>query len=597
MPALDASSPAVEVRDLEREFKGGIRAVDGLDLDVSEGEIYGFLGPNGAGKTTVVRILTTLLRPTGGRALVAGHDVVKDGDAVRRSIGVALQEAAIDPLMTGRELLRMQGALHGLRGREARERAQSLLARVGLTEAGDRRVGGYSGGMRRRLDLALALVHRPLVLFLDEPTTGLDVTSRAALWREVRALNAEGTTVFLTTQYLEEAEQLADRVGIIAKGRLVAEGTPSDLKDRVGQPTVHVEVCDPASAGRARDGALRAGRARAAQREGAHARGAAHGRRHRGDRAGHPGAGRVRRRGRGRRGRGADARRRLRGRDGLAPRGCGRAGAGARGRRRGRMSVLAREGRVVLALGRRALSVQFRRAQLLMPTFVLPLMLLAVITSGTSAAVGLRGFPDVTSYLTFIVPGTIVQGTVLAGLTAGIAMASDIEFGFFDRLLAAPVRRTSLVLGRLWGTMGLGALQATFFLLVALLFGASYPGGPAAAVAVVALAAITAVGMGGIAAAIALRTGSLSLLQSLFPFMFVLLFTAPAFFPQELLNPVLRDVSVYNPLTYVVEGVRALLADDPSLGDPWAGLAAAAGLAVATTVLATLALKERLRTT
>jgi ABC-2 type transport system ATP-binding protein len=246
-------APAVEVRGLVREFKGGIRAVDGLDLEVRDGEIYGFLGPNGAGKTTVVRILTTLLRPTDGTARVAGHDVVKEGDAVRRAIGVALQEAAIDPLMTGRELLRMQGALHGLKTRAARERAGQLLARVGLTEAGDRRVGGYSGGMRRRLDLALALVHRPHVLFLDEPTTGLDPTSRAALWREVRALHEEGTTVFLTTQYLEEAEQLADRVGIIARGNLVAEGTPESLKARVGQPTVHVELADPGSALAARE--------------------------------------------------------------------------------------------------------------------------------------------------------------------------------------------------------------------------------------------------------------------------------------------------------------------------------------------------------
>jgi ABC-2 type transport system ATP-binding protein len=238
------SPHAVEVRDLVREYKGGIRAVDGLDLDVNQGEIYGFLGPNGAGKTTLVRILTTLLRPTSGVCRVAGHDVVKEADLVRRSIGVALQEAAIDPLMTGRELLRMQAALHGLRGKQARERASVLLDRVGLVDAGDRRIGGYSGGMRRRLDLALALVHSPRVLFLDEPTTGLDPTSRAALWREVRNLNDEGTTVFLTTQYLEEAEQLADRVGIIARGRLEAEGTPDALKARVGEPTLHVDLTD-----------------------------------------------------------------------------------------------------------------------------------------------------------------------------------------------------------------------------------------------------------------------------------------------------------------------------------------------------------------
>jgi len=261
------------------------------------------------------------------------------------------------------------------------------------------------------------------------------------------------------------------------------------------------------------------------------------------------------------------------------------------------LSVAAREGRVVLALGRRALSVQFRRAQLLMPTFVLPLVLLAVIASGTSAAQGLPAFPDVTSYLTFVVPGTIVQGTILAGLTAGIALAGDIEFGFFDRLLAAPVRRTSLVLGRLCGTLGLAVLQTSLFLAVALLFGASYPGGPVAVLATIALAAITAVGMGGISAAIALRTGSLSLLQSLFPFMFVLLFTAPAFFPQELLVPALRTVSAYNPLTYIVEAVRGMLSGDEALGSAWAGFVAAFGLAVATTGLATLALKERLRRT
>ncbi len=253
------------------------------------------------------------------------------------------------------------------------------------------------------------------------------------------------------------------------------------------------------------------------------------------------------------------------------------------------------EGRVVVALGRRALSVQFRRAQLLMPTFVLPLFLLAVIASGTSAGQGLPGFPDVESYLTFVVPGTIVQGTILAGLTAGIAMASDIEFGFFDRLLAAPVRRRSLVLGRLFGTFVLSLLQTTFFLVVAFLFGARYPGGVPGVLGAIALASTSAVAMGGVSAAIALRTGSLSLLQSLFPFMFVLLFTAPAFFPQELLAPVLRDISAYNPLTYVVEGVRALLSGDTSLGDPLEGFAAGLVFAAVTTVLATVALRERLR--
>jgi ABC-2 type transport system permease protein len=255
-----------------------------------------------------------------------------------------------------------------------------------------------------------------------------------------------------------------------------------------------------------------------------------------------------------------------------------------------------REAGVVAALGRRALSVQFRRAQLLMPTFVLPLMLLAVIASGTSAAQGLRGFPDIGSYLAFVVPGTIIQGALLAGLTSGAALAGDIEFGFFDRLLAAPVRRTSLVLGRQAGTLGLSVLQTAFFLFVAFLFGAHYPGGIPAVLMTLVLAAITAVGLGGLASAIAIRTGSLSLMQSVFPFVFVLLFTAPAFFPRDLLAPALQDFAPYNPLTYVVEAVRGLLLDDGAIGDPLEGLAAAVLLAVASTGLATLALKDRLRT-
>ncbi|MFL5871264.1 MAG: ATP-binding cassette domain-containing protein [Solirubrobacterales bacterium] len=235
---------AIEVTRLERTFSGGIRAVAGVDIVVEEGEIYAFLGPNGAGKTTTVRMLTTLLRPTGGSARVAGHDVVTEAAEVRRAIGVALQEAALDPLMTGRELIRLQATLHGLPPAEGRARSDALLARVGLSQAADRRVGTYSGGMRRRLDLASALVHQPRVLFLDEPTTGLDPVSRKAIWEEVAALNLEGTTVFLTTQYLEEADQLADRVGIISGGLLVAEGTPASLKAEVGRPHLEIGLVD-----------------------------------------------------------------------------------------------------------------------------------------------------------------------------------------------------------------------------------------------------------------------------------------------------------------------------------------------------------------
>jgi ABC-2 type transport system ATP-binding protein len=239
---------AIRVTGLRREFPGGIAAVDGIDLAVKPGEIYAFLGPNGAGKTTTVRMLTTLLRPTDGSAEVAGFDVEHDAHKVRQSIGVALQEAALDPLMTGRELIVLQATLHSIPPREAKQRAAQLLERVGLTRAGDRRVGTYSGGMRRRLDLAMALVHEPRVLFLDEPTTGLDPQSRRAIWDEVRALNDAGTTVFLTTQYLEEADELADRVGIIHHGRMAAEGTPAALKAGIGRTYLEVAVSGDAEA-------------------------------------------------------------------------------------------------------------------------------------------------------------------------------------------------------------------------------------------------------------------------------------------------------------------------------------------------------------
>jgi ABC-2 type transport system ATP-binding protein len=227
---------------LVRRF-GEVVAVDGVDLTVTDGEVFGFLGPNGAGKSTCVRMLCTLLKPTAGTARVAGYDVVREAAQVRRAIGVALQDAAIDPLMTGRELIRLQAVLHGIPRAQAEKRGAELLDRVGLTAAGDRRVGTYSGGMRRRLDLAISLVHEPDVLFLDEPTTGLDPMSRVALWEEVRRLNTEhGTTVFLTTQYLEEADQLANRIAIIDFGRIVREGEPSRLKADVGSPTLRIEV-------------------------------------------------------------------------------------------------------------------------------------------------------------------------------------------------------------------------------------------------------------------------------------------------------------------------------------------------------------------
>jgi ABC-2 type transport system ATP-binding protein len=242
---------AIEAIDLVRRF-GEVEAVRGVSLQIEEGEIYGFLGPNGAGKSTTVRILTTLLEPTSGSGSVLGHDVVRDQTTVRRLIGVALQEAGLDPKQTGRELLTLQARLYGLRGKLLVQQVHEVTELVGLTDAIDRRIQGYSGGMKRRLDLASSLLHRPRVLFLDEPTTGLDPTSRSLIWDRMRYLRQQfGATIFLTTQYLEEADQLADRVGIIDVGLIVREGTPESLKAEVGADVIDIAV-DDREAGAAR---------------------------------------------------------------------------------------------------------------------------------------------------------------------------------------------------------------------------------------------------------------------------------------------------------------------------------------------------------
>jgi ABC-2 type transport system ATP-binding protein len=235
---------AIAVDGLRKRY-GEIQALDGVSFSVREGEIVGLLGPNGAGKSTTVRVLVTLTHPDEGSATVAGHDVVRESNAVRRVIGYVPQESGVDRRATGRENLLLQGQVHGMSGRALRERVDELLGVVGIADAADRIVEGYSGGMRRRLDVALGLVHRPRVLFLDEPTTGLDPEARVAMWEEVGHLaEQESLTILLTTHYLEEADELADRLAIVSQGKVVVEGTPADLKSRLSGDAVHVELAD-----------------------------------------------------------------------------------------------------------------------------------------------------------------------------------------------------------------------------------------------------------------------------------------------------------------------------------------------------------------
>ena len=488
------SDPAIEVHQLVREFRKGPRAVDGIDLAVQPGEIYGFLGPNGAGKSTTVLMLTTLLPPTSGSASVGGYDIVRQGGQVRETIGAALQEAALDSILTGREHLMLQATLQGIPSRDRKTRAQELLERVGLTEAADRRVGGYSGGMKRRLDLALALMHSPQILFLDEPTTGLDPQSRAALWEEVsRLARDDGMTVFLTTQYLEEADALADRIGIIDQGTIVAEGTPTQLKAEIGSPSVEVAPSDEHDSdtlaellsrfGEPKRGArgrvtvqLPGGETELAEivrlldQNNLHVE----------TLAAPP----------------ALPRRRV-------PREDGPQARGSRRRVTRQTSLIEQVGAVAR---RSAVAVLRQRALIIFP-MLFPLILFAINGSSLSRVTELPGFPT-HSYRAFLLAFPFVQGAMFVSISTGTAIARDVETGFLNRLALTPLRSDAMLFGQLGGAFVLGCVQAVVYLLVGLATGVDFVSGVGGVLVLLALSLSISFAFASLGGLLALRLGT-----------------------------------------------------------------------------------------
>ena len=532
-----------------------------------EVEIYGFLGPNGAGKSTTVRVLCTLLAPTAGRASVAGHDVATEPGQVRLRIGVALQEAALDPKQTGEELLRLQGRLYGLSRREVEQRLAELKELVDIGDAVERPIGTYSGGMRRRLDLAAALVHNPDVLFLDEPTTGLDPVSRARVWEEVRRLNQElEMTIFLTTQYLEEADALADRVGILNAGRLVAEGTPADLKRSIGDDVIVVRVDGPAAPAMARlaevegvcavdasgsevvvtaaDGAATIGPVAVAL-----------------DGARHPGPGSHAAH--------AHARRRL-------PRAHGqphptgrRRRPGDRGRQQVNTTVVTAPAAVrpstirpkqagllrdTAAIAGRALRAIPRDLPAVIPPVFIALFFF-VVNIGTLQRLterNIAGF-DVKA---FMMATAILLG--VTGISRAPALVLDVENGYFDRLLLTPVRRLAILLGHMVADVAVACGLTVPILVLGFILGVRFETGLLGVVVFILLAALWSLAFAGFGYAIALKTGNPAAVNSAFLLFFPFLFLTTSYVPRSQLTGWLDTVAAWNPVTYLLAGLRSL---------------------------------------
>ena len=543
--------PIVEAQNLTKHY-GDVEALAGLDLVAASGKVLAVLGPNGAGKTTFVRTIATLTRPDAGTLRVAGIDVVRHPERVRRVIGLAGQTAAVEPAMTGRENLRMVARLFGHGRREGRVAADSVLEQLGLTEDGDRLVRTYSGGMRRRLDLGASLVGAPRLLLLDEPTTGLDPRSRNELWRAIEALVDQGTDVLLTTQYLDEADRLADQIAIFDHGRLVAEGTPGELKSRAGHDVIDVRVRDAEDLGARR----RVARHRGDGRPGALARRAAGDRRRRGARRRDPRARRRRRRARRHRAAPPDARRRL-----PRPHGPHHRRTDPRGGPRmntlapaGTAGALTTTGTVAVRTG-----LQLARTpQVLGIAVVQSVLFLLMFRYVIGGAIGVEGV----SYVDFLVPGFVVAGLIFTAGGSAVAVAEDAASGLYDRLRSLPIPGVAVLAGRSLADAALMLFVALVTLGVGVLVGFRVDGSAGEALAAIGLVAVFSVAFAWVFVWLGLVSGSAQAAQGLgilgVPFSFL----SSAFVPVDSMPAALEAFADHQPLTFMVDAVRGLLLGD-----------------------------------
>ena len=580
----------VEVRDLVKVYPNGTRAVAGIDFDVPREEFFGFLGPNGAGKTTTMKILATLLRKTSGVVTVAGYDVDADSKAVRRSIGFAMQEVGLDDLATGRNFLQLQGVLYGLSRREARRRADELLDLVGLAHVAGQRVGTYSGGMRRRIDLVGALMHDPDLLFLDEPTVGLDPQSRLAMWEHLDALNAKGVTILLTTQVMEEADRLCRNIAIIDQGHIVAKGSPESLKSEVGGDVVQVVLN---GSGDGPDDALN-------------------------ERA----EGLVRQQ------RYVDAVNRADGgiaitvKNGSAavpdlvsllhdnrvpvaslsvaqaePRRClpqvhrphhsGRRGH----RRRGGRDDAAHDGpeeevapmnvaRETYFIYMRNLKAWLGQPALVISTLVMSVFMFLFFGAPLSGMTSIPGFPS-DDYYAYITGMIIVMSVVFNGADVAFALLTDMLSGYFDKLLLAPVNRFSILMGTLLVSGTRALVQVLAIVTMALALGVSFKGGLVGLVAIIAAATVFGIATACIGLIIALKTKSVQVTQNSWLMFMPLAFLTTAFMPKELLTGWFKWAVTLNPVDYVLVAVRTIIID----GWEWESILPGLWVLTATTVI------------